>query len=271
MNRVVFVLFIVVIAFSYSCRQGSKNAADNVNKAAELATDPEQQRLWKAAIETNNANALGNVPVPDQAVQGRAHPTIPNAPIDGKPQPLPQGMVAGVRFIKAPDLEGKAITGPVRVRSVEGEQLELDLGGQGTLSLYARARGGPLRVAVGDTAQVDLRVRDNPYDRQRIFALRFGNGDGIVSALDSSDKPVTINIPIYELTASQTGEVSKNAMSVTVSIGGERQVIPAGETAVFEKAGMTVGIIGSSAYLGDQEPSAEGRPYALNIVVWPNR
>ena len=274
MYRSIFVLFIVSTAFSFACRpnnQTGKNAAGNVNKTSELASDPEQQRLWKAALEKNNANALENIPVPGEPVQARAQPTIPNKQVDGKPQPLPAGMTAGVRLIKSPELQGQEFKSTVRVRSVEGERLELDLGGQSTLSMFARARGGALRAAVGDTAQLDLRQRDDPYDRQQILALRFENGDGIVSALDSSDKPLTISIPIFQLTASQVGEIKQNAMSVAVTVGDSRQLLASGQTVVFEAAGLTVGIVGSSAYVGDQEPSAEGRPYALYLVAWPNR
>jgi len=276
MYRLIISSFILAILFTGACKrsgQGSQNAADNTNKIAELATDPEQQRLWRAAMEKNNqANTLGNVPVPgDAAVQNRAHPTMPNQQLDGKPQPLPPGMAGGARFIKTPNLEGAEFRNAVRVKSVEGEQIELDLGGPGTLSFYARARGGPIRATAGDTAQLDYRFRDDPFDRQRILALRLGNGDGIVSALDSGDKPVTISIPLFELTASQTGGSERNAMSVTVTVGGEQKVLAPGQIVDFERAGVTVGIIGSAAFVGDEAPRAEGRPYALNIVAWPTK
>ena len=91
------------------------------------------------------------------------------------------------------------------MRRVEGEQIELDLGGQGTLALFARARGGPLRANNGDVAQLDLRLREDPFNRQQIMALRFANQDGIVSALDMGDKPVTISIALFKLVATQTG------------------------------------------------------------------
>jgi hypothetical protein len=253
--------------------QRPSDAAGNAQKTGELAANPEQARLWKEAAEKNK-QGLEKIPLPNRPVQQRPVATVPNTTVQTTPTGLPQGMQGGIRIISFPNLPGeaaKSFNNTAQVRRVEGEQIELDLGQQRTLTLYAKARGGPLRARAGESSQLDLRFRDDPFDRQQILALRLANGDGVISALDSGDKPVTLNIRLFRLTATQIGNPERNSMQVAVTVGGALQVLSQGQVVDFAQAGLTVGIVGSSAYVGPNAPAAEGRPYALNLVAWPNK
>jgi hypothetical protein len=267
---VVITLFAVALFGSCGPKTQRKDAASDAQKQSELSTNQDQARLWKES----NKQGLEKIPQPGQAVEPRQPGAIPNTAVQSKPGPLPKGLQGGVRIIALPQLPGereKSFTNNAQVRRVEGEQIELDLGGQGQLVLFARARGGPLRANPGEQAQLDLRFRDDPFDRQQILALRLANGDGVVSALDSGDKPVTVNIPLFKLVATQTGNPEKNNMNVMVTVGGERKMLSPGQLVEFPEAGLTVGVVGSDAFVGESANAAEGRPYALNIVAWPGK
>ena len=272
MQNSIIVITIFALAALGSC--GSKNqrkdAASDAQKQSELTNNQEQARLWKEA----NKQGLEKVPQPDQPVQLRQQPGVANTAVQTKAAPLPQGLQGGISIVTLPQLSGdyeKAFTSGVRVRSVEGERIELELGGQGVLSFYARARGGPLRIKPGEEAQLDLRYRDDPFNRREIVALRLTGGDGVVSALDTGDKPVTLTIPLFQLVATQSGTPEKDLMSVVVTVGGERQTLSPGQLVEFSKAGIMVGIVGSHAVTGERVNAMEGPPYALNIVAWPSK
>jgi hypothetical protein len=272
MYKAIVVITFFAVALMVSCGPKTKrqDAAADAQKQSELSTNQDQARLWKEA----NKQGLEKIPQPGQPVQLRQPNAVPNVPSQSKPAPLPQGLQGGVRIISLPQLPGevaKSFAGTVQIRRVEGELIELDLGGQGLLSLYARARGGPLRAKQGEQAQLDLRFRDDPFDRQLILALRLVNGDGVVSALDSGDKPVTVKIPLFKLVSTQTGAPEKNLMNVLVTAGGERKMLSPGQIVEFPDAGLTVGLVGSDAFSGESANAVEGRPYALNIVAWPTK
>lgn len=272
MKKSILVIALLAVAFVGSCgpKTQRQDAASDAQKQSELATNQEQARLWKEG----DKRGLEQIPRPGQPVQMRQPPGVNNVPVQSKPAPLPQGLQGGVRIISLPQLSDAAVksfANEVRVRRVEGEQIELDLGGQGILALYARARGGPLRASTGEAAQLDLRFREDPFDRQQIMALRLANGDGIISALDTGDKPVTISIPLFKLIATQTGASEKHLMNVVVTVGGERQMLSPGQILDFPRAGLTVGLVGSDAYTGETVNAIEGRPYALHIVAWPTK
>lgn len=271
MNKLILIITVVSVALLSSCG-GSKrgDAASDAQKQSELTANQEQARLWKEG----NKNGLNQIPRPEQPVQVRQRTVVNDVAVQSKPAPLPQGVPGGVSIITLPQLTGtdaKSFSNEVRVRRVEGERIEIDLGGQGTLALFARARGGPLRANTGDVAQLDLRLREDPFNRQQIMALRLANQDGIVSALDMSDKPVTISIPLFKLVATQTGASERHLMSVTITVGGERKVMSVGQVQDFAQAGLTVGVVGSDAFTGEMVNAIEGRPYALHIVAWPSK
>ena len=271
MNKLILITVVLSVALVSSCGRSRRgDAASDAQKQSELAANQEQARLWKEG----NKNGLNHIPRPEQPVQVRQRSVINDVAVQSKPAPLPQGVPGGVSIISLPQLpetDGRTFASEVRVRRVEGEQIELDLGGQGTLAFFARARGGPLRASTGDVAQLDLRLREDPFNRQQIMALRLANSDGIISALDMSDKPVTISIPLFKLIATQTGTSEKHLMNVTITVGGERKVMSAGQVQDFADAGLTVGVIGSDAFTGDMVNTIEGRPYALHIIAWPTK
>jgi hypothetical protein len=57
-------------------------------------------------------------------------------------------------------------------------------------------------------------------------------------------------------------------MSVEVRVRGERQVLRQGQLVDFPGAGLTIGLIGSTALTGPDRFRAEGNPYAIDLIAW---
>jgi len=238
---------------------------------SQLAATPEQARLWKEAVEKAAASGLEKAPLAEHPVAPRQRVVAQNRVAQGKPFQFPRELVAGIRVVSAPAVDGDRFSGTAQVVRAEGEQLELDLGQRRILTLVARARGGPLRARVGEKTELDYRVKEDPFERRLILALRMENGDGVMSVLESGRKPVSVPIPMFDLSAMQVGKPEKNVMDVEVRVGRERKVLAQGQVAEFPGSRLTVGLVASVAYTGADVYRAEGNPYAIQLVAWPTR
>lgn len=245
-----------------------KDSAGTAQALSQLATTPEQARLWTEAAGTGTAAGLEKIPVAEHPVQLRKRVVAPDQAIKPRPVGLPEGLRAGIRIVGAPALKEDSFSGTVQVRSVDAERLELDLGQQRILTLYARVRGGPMRAQAGQKAELDYRVRDDPFDRRQVVALRVETGDGIASILEGGSEPVTVQIPLFQLVASQVGKPEEGTMAVEVQIGSTKQVLTQGQIVEFPEHRLTVGVVASSAYVGADAYRAEGNPYAIRLVAW---
>lgn len=244
----------------------SKQAAERLS---ELAKTPAQAQLWKEAAEKGTAAGIGRLPVPERPVATRKRVTPPSRTAVPQRVSLPPGVEGAVRIVAAPELEAGSFSGLADVVHIEGERIDLDLGQKRLLTFYARARGGPIQTKVGEKAQVDYRVRDDPFDRLQILAVKSPGGDGIVSVLEGATKPVTVQVPLFRLVASQVGNPDKGSMSVDVRVGETRKTLMPGQIAEFP--GLTVGLLASSAYVGSETYRVEGNPYSIDLVAWPSR
>lgn len=243
-------------------------SADTARVMSGLAATPEQARLWQEAAGMP-ATGLEKMPPIERPVQQRARVTTPDRAVKTQSVALAKDLQAGVRIINAPELKEGRFAGAVQVRHVDGERLALDLGEQRTLTLLARVRGKALQARDGQKAELDYRFRDDPFDRQQIFALKLDNGDGIISLLESGRKPVTVQLPLFELSASQVGEPTNNSMAVDVRVGKSHQTLTQGQIAEFPQERVSVGLVASVAHVGADAHRAEGNPYAVHLVAWP--
>jgi hypothetical protein len=144
------------------------------------------------------------------------------------------------------------------------DRLELDLGQAGRLELLVRAGGNPIAVKSGETVQIDYVASDDPRDPRDVMALRTAAGNGIVQARRGGMVPVTIDVPLFMLSARQVGKAPQ--MAVEVTVGGASRTMSAGESAVI--GGLTVRVVASTSYTGDAASRVEGTPYAINLVAF---
>ena len=137
------------------------------------------------------------------------------------------------------------------------------------MSLLVRMQQGGLRARPGERIRVEWRSRPVPENRMEIFALLTGEGQGIVTVLDGAAKPVRVEVPLFRLTAAQTGTPEKGSMPVEVAVGEEKQTLRPGQITEFKSARLSVGIVASQALTGKEAEVAEGNPYALRLLAWP--
>lgn len=234
---------------------------------AALTGDTVQARLWRTAAERPASQSQPVRPV-DTVVTSRVRVQTPSRQVSGQAVTFPAEMRGGLRVDAMPDLPGGSYVGAARVVQASGERVELDLAGGLRLGLLARARGGPLRLAANEEVQLEIRIRAEPADRQRIVALRSRDGDGIVSILETGTKPVSVSIRLFGLVARQVGNAERGTMPVEVQAGGERRTLTQGQVIDLASAGLTVGLIGSTALTGGDRFQAEGNPYAIDLIAW---
>jgi hypothetical protein len=242
------------------------DARGRAERLSEQAASPDQARLWREAAARGTAAGIEQLSVPARGVETRARVTPPNrAGAEQTAVNLPTGVQGAARILAAPAIEG-GFNGQAEVLKVDGERIDLNLGQQRLLSIQARAAGRPLQIKAGERAQVDYRVRDDPFDRQRIMAVRTTAGDGVVTVLDSGTKPVSVQVPLFRLVATQTGQPANGSMPVEVRVGDVRRMMATGQIADF--SGVTVGVQASSALVGADAFRAEGNPYSIDLVAW---
>ncbi len=263
---------IILLGLVTACRRGpeGRSAQQRTELLSQLATDSQQARLWRTAAASGAAAGLERVSVPETAVEVRQRVTAPSRPTQKQDVGLPAGIRSGVKLISAPALESGRFSGSVLIARVSDERVELDLGQGRTLAFFARARGGPLRISAGETAQLDLRVRDDPFDRQLILALQAPR-DGVISVLEGGQRPVSVAVPAFRLTACQVGQAERGTMSVEVTVAGVRRTLTQGQIVDFPEGNLTVGLAASSAYVGADAFRAEGNPYSIDLIAWVMR
>lgn len=250
-----------------ACERAPRSAADAAAAQAELATDTAQAQLWREA--QGQAQGLERLAVDSAAVRRLTPVEVPDRAQQSRPQPFPAEVDAGFMIHSLPPLEAP-FSGPVRVASVDGEQLVLDLGEQRQLRLQAKLGGGPPRVRAGESGQLDIRVSGDPFARNDIVVLRLP-GDEMVYALVGANAPVRLRMPARGLTAVQTGQPERNMMPVAVTVGEETRTLRAGEQADFRAARLTVKVLASVAVQGEAANALPGEPYRIELLGWRTR
>jgi hypothetical protein len=244
--RTIVILFFALAA---ACRHSSPP------DPTALAATPEQQRLWREAAA--RGVALDGIEKPDQPLAVRRRSTVPNTPSPTKPIAIPDGMTDGLRIIDGPP---SSYAGDARVTRVDGDRIDLAFGNGSSMAFLARLHGRPLRAAAGETVRVDYRVDEERFRVPMLFAIRTARGDGVAMVADASDAPVSISIPLFELTAQQRGT------SVEVRVGSVAEVLAPGAAATLGPFRVTV--IGTAAHSQEERPFIEGQRFGMTLMVW---
>ena len=192
-------------------------------------------------------------------------------PADQGVQRMPPQMDTQVLMERVPDqaFGDKPLETSGRVVGVQAEMLTIEAP-EGIVQLQTRVGGRTLTLAEGDEVDVEVRT-GSAFQRSDYVQIR-GEKDALGYALVGGEKPVTIELSFFELTARQDGSrTADNSMGVTVQVGDESQRIDElGEVLHFEAAGLSVQVLASIA--ADEETAAIlPESHRLEIVVWPSR
>ena len=258
-------LTFTLLATSGCSRQTpAQQAADAARHLADTAATPDQARLWREAADQGLAVGLEQAPAAGGLVARRVTATAVSQQIVPQPVIIPEGVQTAVRILAAPAVVPAGFNGTATVVGVDGYRIELDFGQQERLVLLARAGGKPIATQSRDRVQVEYRTRRDPRTPGDILAIRTEAGGGIVQAVQGGNEWVTLTVPLFRLTARQSG--SPQAMTVDVGVGDAHRTMREGETA--QVGGLNVTVIGSSAHTGEAAERIEGSAYTLNLIAW---
>lgn len=269
MLKMVLIALIAILVTACPARVKPPQDAGGVGQEqAALAVDPGQVKLWQEAAGNGARPGIEALLVEHEVVRKRKLIVVAEQPMTSERVAFPEAVSSGMRVLAVPKVP-EAYAGAARVRTMEQEFIDLDLGDGRILSLQAKVDGNPLRVRVGETAQLLLR-RGDPYQRNDILAVKLEQDD-LIHALVSDPEPVSLSIPSHGLAAEQTGVPERNTMSVKVTVGGETHTLRPGEQAGFSAAGLTVKVLASVAVQGPAAFALEGDPYRVELLGWRTR
>ena len=256
-------LAVTVVAASGCTRDTpARQASDAARRLADRATEG-QARLWLEAADQGLAVGLERAPASEGLVGRRVAATALSQQIVPQPVSIPEAVQTAVRILAAPAAPD-GYKGAATVVAVDVYRIELDFGRPERLVLLGRAGGNPIAMQPADRVQLEYRTRRDPRTPWDILAIRTATGRGIVQAAQGGNERVTLTVPLFELTARQTG--NPPAMTVDVGVGDAHQTMRVGETA--QVGGLNVTLLGSSAYTGDAAERIEGSAYTLSLIAW---
>lgn len=260
-------LFIIMFVLMVGCTTTgtTRGGASTAEIQAELSTDPAQAELWREAVKNDAVSGIENAFVEGPVVKERKIVWVADRQVKSKRIKIPEAVHSSVRVLATPEFK-EEFTDTVRVKSVDGEFLVLDLGKGRTLNLQTKVRGERLRARVGEMARIQLR-QGEPFRRNDLVALKLPEDD-LIYALVGSKEPVHLKVDIHSLSAKQIGKSEQNSMSVQVVIGGESRILKQGQQADFQQSKLTVKIVASIAVLGEAANVLPGQPYRLELIGW---
>ena len=257
---------IVCASFMAGCARQTINQ-QVTDREAQLASTPDQRRLWREAGSNGIAPGLERVPPAEKAVAAR-----PNAQVAPRPVPLqgpsiPAGVTSQLRVLDTPNAPTEPYSGVATVSNISGDRVELELGNQRSLTMLARAGGKPLSLTPRTRVQVEYSPRGNIRVPREVMAIRTEDGNGIARAIQSGNSPVTLSLALFKLVATQ--QPPSRRVLVRVLDDNNREatsIMEQGQTAQI--GGLTVTLVGSSAVTGSGRGRIETAPYSINLLVW---
>ena len=258
---------IVVASFMVSCARQTITQ-QVTDREAQLASTPDQQRLWREAGAKGIAPGLERLRAGERPVATRPSAQVAPQPVSVPLQgpSIPVGVTSQLRVLDTADATTEAYSGFATVRNITGDRVELDLGNQRSLTMLARAGGKPLSLTPRARVQVEYRPRGNIRTPREVVAIRTEDGNGIARAIESGSSPVTLNLPIFKLVATQ---LPLRRVLVRVIDNNDREarsVLDQGQTT--QVGGLTVTLVGSNAVTREGAGRIETVPYSINLLVW---
>lgn len=258
---------VVALVVFPGCRSTESKAKEAAENTSQLAASSRQKQLWQDAADNANAPGLDRVPVDQEPVDRRQRPPAGRStPVPPQPITIPDGVVS-IRIVDFPLNPAQPHQGPANVLKADNGTIQLDLGAKRFLTVVARVGKNDL-VKAGQTVDVVYDSRRGPRDQRTVIGIRHPKGGpGIVQVAESrSDKPVTIDVPLFNITLQQSGTTPGSPVLIS-GLGLTPDKLQSGETRQF--GDITVFIVGSAGVgKGADVAQIEGNPYALNVMVW---
>ena len=260
---------IALMLIALGCgKSAEEKAAENAGQASNTAVSQNQKQLWQDVADKGGAPGLERVPVaPSPIDQRRATTGTQSVPVPPQPITLPRSVENTIRILDHPPNPAMSHDGSATVLVATGDTIQVDLGAKRTLSVLARLRGQPIPMPADRMVDVAYASRRGPTGQRSVIGIRVGSGAGIVHVMESSDDPLDIDIPLFNLHAKQLGSAPGSLIQMTGGPGVTPRelkpgaVMPVGDAIVF--------IVGSAGVTPGTDPGLiEGRPYALNVMVW---
>jgi len=260
---------LMALAVCLGCGSPESRAAEAAESTSQLAASTKQKQLWQDAADNGHAPGLERVPKVQNPVEPRKQPSQPgtSTPVPPQAVTIPPDVPSSIRIVGFPSDPGKTYEGPATVVDAAGDRVQLDLGAKRILSILARAGGRPIRLTAGETVSVTYLQNRGPRDQRVSIGILTANGFGIVQAAESSDNPVDLKVPLFNVNAKQRGSDPAEGVRVIVAPGVAPEDLKPGEIKTI--AGVTVFVVGSAGISkGAPAVPIEGKPYALNVLVW---
>ena len=90
---------------------------------------------------------------------------------------------------------------------------------------------------------------------------------GIVQAAENGYNPIDFNVPLFNVNAKQLGSDPAAGIRIIAGPGIAPRTLKPGEVA--QVGDVTVFVVGSAGIAkGAVPPPIDGKPYALNVMVW---
>ena len=255
----------ISLAILAGCKSSERRAAEAARNNSQLAASAEQKKLWQDVADKGAAPGLERVPVVQEPVERRQRPTGgKSAPVPAQPITIPPAVLNSIRIVDYPAEPAKSYEGPATVVGTAGDLIRLDLGSKRSLSVLARVNKGSIPVAMGETVRVAYMSQRGPQDQHTVIGILTAAGAGIVNVVQAGLNPVTVNVPLFNITAKQ-GTQPTSLIGVSGPNFSAQDMSP-GAIATVGK--VTVFIVGSAGGQGPGVALIEGKPYALNVMVW---
>lgn len=263
----------VVIALMLTIAQGcgkspEEKAIESAGSASAAAASQKQRQLWQDVADQGGAPGLERVPSVQSPIEQRRGTTAAQPQLV-PPQPitLPPSVQNTIRILDHPRNPATSHDGPATVIDAAEDRIQLDLGSKRTLSVLARVGRRSIPVKANETVTAAYVSRRGPDGQRAVIGIRTTSGAGIVHVMESGDNPIEIDVPLFNLHAKQLGSDPGSPVQFSGGPGVLPRDLRPGD--VMQVGDATVFVIGSAGVSpGDDPGSIEGRPYALNVMVW---
>jgi hypothetical protein len=242
---------------------------DVARRAAAVAANEAQARLWEQAAVRGSAVGLERAVITDHPVTSRrlaaAAATAAAQPAPKQPPVvIPPRVETQIRILSEPTIGPGGFSGAATVVGVSGDRLELELGQQGQLVVLARAAKAPIPVKLKQQVRLVYVPRRNLRAPEEVLVIRTPEGKGIGRIVQGGNGPITFTVPLFGVSATQKDLASPG---VVLSLGNEppQAASPGGSVRLGD---VFVRVVASYARTGNAATAAEGPPYLINLLVW---
>jgi hypothetical protein len=273
MKRALIVLIVLVAIAAAVVFVWRRTFDDPVSRAASLAGNDDQARLWNDVASAHTRAAVERLAAP-QPTDAPLAVTPARLPVQAPPQQaIPPNVVTTIRIVSTMSPGLTEFAGRAIVSSVDktGEQIVLMLAPKRELTIAVKVNGKPLGLSVKEVVDVYLKWQPGRIEREQVIAVRTQAGIEVASMVLTGRAPVTLKVALPSgetLIATQTGPTLNGSRQLTIELPGVKDTIDIpsriGSPADRVYGGRALRVLGSFA----RAPGSDGAPYGVDIITW---